>query len=105
MAIIYPNLIDVYRGSAPTFVIEATLTGGGDNRIFYLRFGRLGAVAQLQKLLTETNDTGNSVTLTASLTAAETIALLGDVVDFQVISTNPEDVLTEGKIKLKPIIR
>jgi hypothetical protein len=105
MAVVYTNPIDVYRGSAPAFVVQATIVGGGTGRTFYLRFGRLGAVAQLQKLMTETNDTPTSVTLTVALTEAETTALLGDVVDFQVISTNPTEVLTEGKIKLKPILR
>ena len=105
MAIVYTNPIDVFRGSASTFVVQATIAGGGTGRTFYLRFGRLGAVAQLQKLMTESNDTASSVKLTVTIDEAETTALLGDMVDFQVISTNPTEVLTEGKIRLKPILR
>jgi len=105
MSITYENPISLYRGSNPTINATVTITNGGTNRVFYLRLGRLGSVAQLEKTMTESNSTATSVDLSVTLAEAETAALKGDLVDFQIISSNPVDVLTEGKFKMLPMLR
>lgn len=105
MAVIYEEPWEVYRNSEPTFTFDVSITGGGDNRVFYFRVGRAGSPSQIQKTMTETNNTGTSVTVTTSLSEAETNSLKETLVDFQVICSSPYDVVTEGKLRMRPMIR
>lgn len=105
MAIIYTDPFTIYRGSEPTFTFIVAITNGGTDREFYFRVGRVGAPAQVQKTMTETNSTSTHVTVTASLSASETAAIKESLVDFQVICTNPLDVVTDGKLTVMPMIR
>ncbi len=105
MAVVYDTPIPLYRGSNPTITAAVTITNGGTGRVFYLRLGRLGSVAQLEKTMTESNSTATTVDLSVTLAEAETAALKGDLVDFQIISSDPVDVLTEGKFKMLPMLR
>lgn len=105
MAVIYTDPFTIYRGSEPVFSFLVTIEDGGDNRVFYFRLGRLGAPAQLQKTMTESGSTATTVTVQTSLSANETTAIKEATIDFQVICSNPLDVVTEGKLKVLPMIR
>lgn len=105
MAIIYTDPFDIYRGSEPVLTFIVAITGGGTDREFYFRIGKAGAPAQVQKTMTETNSTATHVTVTVSLSASETAALRESLVDFQVICSSPLDVVTDGKLRVLPMIR
>jgi hypothetical protein len=105
MAVIYTDPYTVYRGSEPVFSFTITIDGGGTDRVFYFRVGRLGAAALIEKTMTETDSTGTSVVVTCSLTEAETEEMKQTVMDFQIICSSPLDVVTEGKLRMLPMIR
>ncbi len=106
MAVIIDEPIDMWRGTEPTIRAPGTVAdGGGDDKIFHLRFGRLGAKAHLQKTMTESNSTSTTVDLAVTLTEAETNGLKEAIVDFQIVTDNPIDVLLEGKFRMRGLIR
>lgn len=105
MAVVQEQPWEVYRGSEPTFTFDVAITNGGDNRVFYMRFGRKGASAQLEKTMSESNSTATSVRVTTSLSASETAALKETLVDYQVVCSSPYDVVAEGKLEMLPMIK
>lgn len=105
MARIIEDPIDLWRGTEPTITCKANIDGGGTGRAFVFRIGRLNASAYLEKTMTETNNTATSVDLSVALTALETDGITRQLVDFQILSDNPIDVILEGKFKMRGIIR
>lgn len=105
MANILGGYVDLWRGSEPTLYCSVSIIGGGTDRAFYLRIGALGAKAYLEKTMAESNSTDTAVDLDIALTADETNGIPADIVDFQIISTSPVDVLLEGKFKMRKMIR
>lgn len=105
MAKVIEEPIDMWRGTAPTIFLTVDIDGGGTDRVFYLRLGHLNGKASLEKTMTEILSTAESVDLSASLSAVETAGVVPVLIDFQVISSNPLDVVLEGKFRMRPIIK
>lgn len=105
MAVVMKNPVDMWKGTQPTIRVRINITGAGEGRVFWLRFGALDAPAYLQKTMSETPDGDNIVICESTLTEAETKGMPNKLMDFQVISSSPLDVLLEGKFNMKPMIR
>lgn len=105
MAKIVDTPVDMWRGTEPTIRATVNVLGGGTDREFYLRINKLGAKAQIDKLMTESNSTSTSVDLSVSLTESETNSIKQTLADFEIVCTNPIDVLLEGKFNMRPMIR
>jgi len=105
MATVYETPFDIWRGTEVVVTVAAAITAGGDAKVFYLRVGKIGAKAQVQKTMTESDNTSTSVNLSCTLTATDTNAIKDSVIDFQVVVDSPSDVLTEGKFRMRGMLR